>query len=125
MQQACQTLADTGANIAPYIAIAFGLMALSALTFYFLHSGRRLNKGFFSLLIVFMMAGSFILIPTKSLAATPNCTPAGQTAGAGATAPTPTPTPSHSGLPSRARARSAIVPIPGLSVRPSLKFTTV
>ncbi len=93
MQQACQTLADTGANIAPYIAIAFGLLALSALTFYFLHSGRRLNKGFFSLLIVFMMAGSFILVPTKSLAATPDCTPAGQTAGAGATTPTPTPAP--------------------------------
>jgi hypothetical protein len=93
MQQACQTLADTGANIAPYIAIAFGLLTLSALTFYFIYSGRRLNKGFFSLLLVFGLVGSFILIPTKSLAASPNCTPAGQTAGAGATTPTPTPTP--------------------------------
>ena len=84
MQEIC-SLASTGTNIAIITALGFGLIAVASLFLYQLKTGKIFSKGMLSLVLMFSLLGSLLLVPATVSAggAAQNCptgTQASQTA---------------------------------------------
>ena len=84
MQEIC-SLASTGTNIAIISALGFGLITVASLFLYQLKTGKVFSKGMLSLVLMFSLLGSLVLVPATVSAggAAQNCptgTQASQTA---------------------------------------------
>lgn len=86
MQELC-TLASTGTNIAIISAIGFGLIAVASLFLYQLKTGKVFSRGMFSLVMMFSLLGSLVLVPATVSAggAANNCPTGTQASQASAT----------------------------------------
>jgi hypothetical protein len=83
MQDLCN-LANTGSNIALYVAAAFGILALASLLLYQLKTGKTFSKGFFALLLVFGIVGTLLLAPAATHAGgAADCPQGSQTSNSG------------------------------------------
>lgn len=67
MQEICSNLANTGADVMFYVAIAFGFIILASLTLYFIKGGGIASRGFFALVLFFGFLASLTVVPVAEV----------------------------------------------------------